>query len=129
MLYKPLANFNFFFIDDPKISIKFVKEGKGGETARIVAEVTPIDLFGWSLSWQKIDKQISERIDTSQDKYRGSTERQLVIQSLHKEDEGDYQAILTRISCGKYHICSNTASLQFFGGILLNPYDFLAHMI
>lgn len=96
-------------------------------TARFVAEVTPIDLFGWSLSWQKIDKQISERIDTSQDKYRGSTERQLVMQSLQKEDEGDYQAILTRISCGKYYIRSNTVSLGFIGGILLNLYDFSAH--
>lgn len=112
------------FIDNPTISIKVVKEGKRLETASFVAEVTPIDLFGWSISWQKIDKQISERIDTSHDKYRGSTEMQLVIHSLHKEDKGDYQAILTRISCGKYHIRSNTVSLENIEGILLTEFDF-----
>lgn len=50
---------------------------------------------------------------------------QLVIQSLHKEDEGDYQAILTRATCGKYYIRSNTVSLQNIGGIVLNQLDFL----
>lgn len=51
MLYKLLVNFNFFFIDDLKILIKFVKEGKGGEIVCFVVEVILIDFFGWLFLW------------------------------------------------------------------------------
>lgn len=82
----------------------------------MIAKVKPTDLSGWSLKWQRIKNLIAEEIDTNREKFRGSNDKQLVIHSMCEEDEGKYQAVLTRDTGGKYHLVSRTVFLQITKG-------------
>lgn len=82
----------------------------------MIAEVKPTDLSGWSLKWQRVKNLITEDIDTSGEKFRGSKDRQLVIHSMCKKDEGNYQAVLTRDIGGNYQIISKAFILKCMRG-------------
>lgn len=90
--------------------------GVRGECARLIADVTPTDLLGWSLKWQRVKNLNTEMIDTNREKFRGSNDRQLVIHSMCEEDMGNYQAVLSRDTGGKYQIISSTACLLITEG-------------
>lgn len=100
------------FLDEPKIVIVVVKAAISGECTRLIADVKPADLSGWSLKWLRIKNFITEEIDTNREKFRGSNDRQLVIHSMCEDDKGKYQAVLTSDSCGKYKIISGTVCLR-----------------
>lgn len=69
------------------------------------------------VSWEKkIDGPASKHIDINCGKYKGSTSRQLNIHSVCKEDEGEYQAVITINMDHK--IFSNIGVLQTQGGML-----------
>lgn len=105
-------------IDEPEISIIVANGGVRGECTRLIADVTPTDLFGWSLKWQRVKNLKTEKIDINREKFRGSNERQLVIHSMCEEDGGNYQAVLTRDTGGKYQIISSTVCLPITEGKL-----------
>lgn len=52
--------------------------------------------------------------------YSGSTKRKLVINSVCKEDEGEYQALLSFESKGPDYKSRNTIRLHVIGGMLVN---------
>lgn len=61
---------------------------------------------------------VTKDISSNDRKYKGSTNRQLVIRFLSKDDEGEYQAVLTN---GKnVNVISNAIYLLPVGGIILN---------
>lgn len=78
----------------------------------MITDVKPTDFSAWSLKWQRVKNLITEDIDTNQEKYRGSNDRELVIHSMCEKDEGDYQAVLMRDTGGKYQIISSTVCLR-----------------
>lgn len=81
-------------------------------------ELKQSELKNWSLTWRRIRGKTTEQIDTGSEKYIGSTNEQLTINSVCKEDEGHYQAVLSRSVNGKTHdILSNTTHLEALGGI------------
>lgn len=86
-----------------------------GDSARFDAEVKRAQLSEWSITWQKKTDDITRKINTSDRKYKGSSRSQLVIQSVCKDDEAEYQAILSNGS--KLNIISNIIYLQALGGI------------
>lgn len=86
--------------EEPHIVIKGEDEVVCGCTANFKAEVKKIDLSRWLIKWQKLNGLITEIINTSKEKYTGSTDTQLVIQSVCREDEGKYQAVILQESKG-----------------------------
>lgn len=50
------------------------------------------------------------------EKYSGSTKRKLVIKSVSKEDEGEYQAVLSLESNGPEYKSRNIIRLHAIGG-------------
>uniref|UniRef100_A0A8W8J3T1 DZIP3-like HEPN domain-containing protein n=1 Tax=Magallana gigas TaxID=29159 RepID=A0A8W8J3T1_MAGGI len=100
-------------IDEPDILIKGEDRVVCGDSARFDAEVKRAQLSEWSITWQKKTDDITIKINTSDKKYKGSSRRQLVIQSLCKDDEAEYQAILSNGS--KLNIISNIIYLQALG--------------
>lgn len=70
----------------------------------------------WTITWQKRKGIVIELIDTGMKKYWGSTKRTLVIKSVCKEDEGEYQAVLSFKSNGPDYKSKNTIRLYVFGG-------------
>lgn len=54
------------------------------------------------------------------EKYNGSTKKTLVINSVCKEDEGEYQAVLPFESNGPDYKSRNTIRLHVTGGELAN---------
>lgn len=69
-----------------------------------------------SVSWEKVDGSARKHIDIGCEKYKGSTGRQLNIHSVCKEDEGEYQAVISRNLDHK--IFSNIGFLKTLGGML-----------
>lgn len=110
-----LHDFVLIFTAGPDILITGEDRVVCGDSARFDAEVKRAQLSEWSITWQKKIDDISRKIDTSDKKYKGSTRRQLVIQSVCKDDEAEYQAILSNGS--KLNITSNSIYLQTLGGI------------
>lgn len=89
-----------------------------GDIARFEAVLKP-DSSCWSITWQKRTGKVIEIIDTSKTKYSGSTNRKLVIKSVFKEDEGEYQVLLSHKSNGNEYLkCGHTICLHVLGGIL-----------
>lgn len=87
-----------------------------GDIARFEAVLKPDSSF-WSITWQKRRGKVTETIDTSTEKYSGSTNRKLVIPSVRKEDDGEYQVLLSHESNGNGYLkCGNTICLHVFGG-------------
>lgn len=70
-----------------------------------------------SIKWQKRNGKDFEDINTRDEKYSGSTNKILVIQSVCKEDEGDYRAVLSLESNeNDYEQSRNTIRLTVLGG-------------
>lgn len=103
------------FTDEPTILIKGRDEIVCGDSARFDAEIKHTKLAEWSITWQKTTDDITRKINTTDKKYKGSTRRQLVIQSVCKDDEAGYQSVLSNGS--KLNIMSNIIYLQALGGI------------
>lgn len=99
------------------ISIEGPERVLCGTTAKFNAFMNPENLKGWSLKWQKIVGLTHLPINSSTDKYIGTTDEVLFIQSVCKEDEGGYQAILSRGSKAQRLVLSNVIFLQATGGI------------
>lgn len=101
------------------ISIEGPRKISCGNTAKFIAVTNPGNLEGWSVTWLKHMKCTQMRIISNTEKYYGSTEKNLVIQSVSKEDEGGYQAFLSKVSKANTHVSSNVIFLQAIGGISL----------
>lgn len=73
-----------------------------------------------SVDWKKLIKNESTPIDTSNKKFWGNTIKELFIESVCKEDEGEYQAVLSfekdRIGTT---IKSNVIFLRVVGGMIV----------
>lgn len=104
------------FTDEPDISIIGENEKKCGETALFEANVEMVKSSNWTITWYKHKGNVSECIDTSKEKYRGSTKRRLVIKSVCKEDEGKYQAVLSFELNGPDYRSKNTIPLYVLEG-------------
>lgn len=100
------------------ISIEGPERVLCGTTATFNAFMNPENLKGWSLTWQKIVGLTHLPINSSTDKYIGTTDEVLFIQSVCKGDEGGYRAILKRGSKAQRLVLSNVILLQATGGIL-----------
>lgn len=105
-----------FFSDEPDISIKGENEINCGETALFEADVAKVKSSSWTITWHKRRGDVIKCIDTSTEKYSGSTKRRLVIKSVCKEDEGEYQAVLSLESNGPDYKSRNTIRLFVSGG-------------
>lgn len=104
----------FFF---SAISIEKNVEATCGDTAHFKADIRLEESAFLFVSWEKkIDGPASKHIDINCGKYKGSTSRQLNIHSVCKEDEGEYQAVITINMDHK--IFSNIGVLQTQGGML-----------
>ncbi|XP_062568433.1 titin-like, partial [Saccostrea cucullata] len=89
-----------------------------GETAYLEADIeqTSTSTQNWPITWHKVRGNNLEQIDTSTGKYTDSTNRQLVIQRTSKEDQGDYQTIISGSSNGQHiKIPSNVLTLKVSG--------------
>lgn len=91
-----------------------------GGTAQFEADVKNVELSSWSVAWQKRRGDDIKWIDTSLEKHNGSTKRKLVINTLSKKDEGEYQAFLTLESDGPDYKSKNTIRLHVIGGKPIN---------
>lgn len=101
--------------EEPMISIEGPEKVLYGTTAKFNAFMNPKNLKGWSLKWQKLVGLTHVPINLSEDKYTGTTDEMLSIQSVCKEDEGGYQAILSK---AQFLVVSNIIFLRATGGIL-----------
>lgn len=70
----------------------------------------------WSITWQRRKGDTINCIDTTKKEYRGSTNRILVIKSVCKDDEGEYQVVLSRESNGPDYKSKNSIHLHVLGG-------------
>lgn len=86
-----------------------------GNTARFLAEITLEKEVYLPVSWDRVEKLVRTQIDIEDEKYRGSDSRQLIIHNVCKEDEGRYQAVISRNHDVK--IFSNELYLHPTGGI------------
>lgn len=109
-----------FVLDEPDIFIKGENEIICGGTAQIEAEVRNVESSFWSITWQKRRGNVINCIDTNMEKYSGSTKKKLVINSVCKEDEGEYQAVLSLESNGPEYKSRNIIRLHAIGGKLVN---------
>lgn len=91
-----------------------------GDTAHFEADVKKAESSCWSITWHRRRGDDIKCIDTSVEKYRCSTKRKLVINSVCKEDEGEYQALLSFESKGIDYKSRNAIRLNVIGGILVN---------
>ncbi|XP_062566132.1 uncharacterized protein LOC134228497 [Saccostrea cucullata] len=72
----------------------------------------------WPITWEKIQGNITEQLDTNRQKYRGSSSRCLVIADVSKEDEGEYRAVISRENNGTHiKVPSNCKRLTVIGEI------------
>lgn len=99
-------------IEEPMISIEGPEKVLYGTTAKCNAFMNPKNLKGWSLKWQKLVGLTHVPINLSEDKYTGTTDEMLSIQSVCKEDEGGYQAILSK---AQFLVLSNIIFLRATG--------------
>lgn len=104
--------------DEPDIWIKDPEKVVCGSTARFEAVVQGKQVS--SVTWQKLYRDKSKQIEKGNQKFWGRTNEELVIESVCKEDEGTYQAVLSieedRI---RKTIQSNVIFLQVVGGMML----------
>lgn len=101
--------------DEPYIIIKGENEIICGGTARFEADVKNVESSCWSITWHKHRRDVIKCIETTMQKYSGSTKKTLVIQSVCKEDEGEYQAVLSLESNGPDYKSRNTIRLHVIG--------------
>lgn len=67
-----------------------------GEKTCFKAEITLGQDVYLPVNWEKLDKSFRKELDISSDKYKGSNSRELFIHCVCKEDEGRYQAVISR---------------------------------
>lgn len=91
-----------------------------GDTARFEADVKSAELSHWSIIWQRRKGDTIACIDTNKKEYRGSTNRILVIQSVCKDDEGEYEVVLSQESIGPIYKSKNSIRLHVLGGNKIN---------
>lgn len=73
-----------------------------------------------SVDWQTLSKNKSTQIDKSNKKFWGITNNELIIESVCKEDEGQYRAVLTiEEDRTRKTIQSNVIFLHVVGGMIL----------
>lgn len=108
----------WFISETPDIIIHGENEIICGGTAQFEADVKKVESYCWSVAWQKQRGDVIERIDTRMERYSGSTKKKLVIKTVCKEDEGEYQAVLSLESNGPYFTSRNTIRLHVLGGKL-----------
>lgn len=101
--------------DEPTVSIRGENEIMWGDTAHFEADVKKADSSCWSITWHRRRGDDIKCIDTSVEKYSGSTKRKLVINDVCKEDEGEYQAFLSFESKGPDYKSRNTIRLHVIG--------------
>lgn len=108
----------FCVTDDPEVSLRGTNEVICGNTARFELEVKQAEPHDYKVTWQKVIhvKSITKKIETRDEKYIGSSDKQLIINFVCKEDKGDYQAVLSRESNGNNLIVSNEIHLHPIGG-------------
>lgn len=105
---------------EPRLTLKGENEVICGGTVRFKADVNNADSFHWQFSWEKVKKNGIDFIDLSKGNHSGSTDKMLVIQSICKEDEGEYRAVLSReINGNQYKVYSNIIYLRVLGGMLM----------
>lgn len=110
----------WFISDDPYIFINGNNEIICGDTAQFEADVKNVDSSCWSITWQKRKGCVIECIDTNLERYSGSTKLKLVIKFVCKEDEGEYQAVLSLETTGPEYKSKNAIRLHVLGGKLGN---------
>lgn len=108
----------WFISETPDIIIHGENEIICGGTAQFEADVKKVESSCWSVAWQKQRGNVIERINTRMERYSGSTKKKLVIKTVCKEDEGEYQAVLSLESKGSYFKSRNTIRLHVLGGKL-----------
>lgn len=101
--------------DKPDIIIKGEDEIIIGDTAKIEADVCNVESFSWSITWQRRKEDNIKCIDTTMQKYSGSTKKKLVINDVCKEDEGEYQALLSFRLDGPEYKSRNSIRLYAVG--------------
>ncbi|XP_056017067.1 neuronal cell adhesion molecule-like [Ostrea edulis] len=79
----------------PKIVLRGAQSVSCGENASFEVDFESSSA-SWSVTWQILRGNITEQIDITREKYRGSNYERLVIKKVCKEDEGEYQAVLSR---------------------------------
>lgn len=75
-----------------------------------------VEFSYWTIAWRKRIGDIIKCIDTRTTKYSGSSKKKLVINSVCKEDEGEYQAVLSFESNGPEFKSRNIIRLYAIGG-------------
>lgn len=104
------------FTDRPDIWIEGPEKVVCGSTAHFKATVKEKRVSCLSVTWQKTVKDESKQIDTRNKKFN----KDLFIESVCKEDEGEYQAVLTYEENGiRRTTQSNSISLQVEGGMVI----------
>lgn len=117
LLLQALVNLQTDEREEPEVVIEGKDEVICGELTQLEAVLKP-DSSCWSIKWQKRRGKNIQMIDKSEKKYSGSTNRKLVIQSVCKEDEGEYLVLVSHESNGKgYLICGSTFCLRVFGDL------------
>ncbi|XP_062618762.1 uncharacterized protein LOC134280370 [Saccostrea cucullata] len=101
----------------PRIAINGEDKVVCGKMVLLEAKVQhPSKSLTCTIIWQRVRHNGTERIVTSEEKYKDSTSRELVIQKVSKEDEGEYQAVIPWVMDGQTHnITSNTIFLRPLG--------------
>lgn len=102
------------FLDEPDILIKGAEKVVCGETAQFDAEVKRTETSTWSVTWQTKTGNTTTNIKSSDEKFKGSNDRRLIIHSVCKADEAEYQAVL--YNRNNNYIYSNTIYLHVSGG-------------
>lgn len=109
--------FHTLFLVEPDIRIKGEEQVICGDTVEFKAEVKQADSFFSPIKWQRRKGQFVEIIDTTLEKYSGSTDTRLIIPSVCKEDALVYQASLS--DGNNQTLYSNAINLHVLGGMLL----------
>lgn len=82
-------------IDGADIWLKDPEKVVCGSTAHFEAVVQGKQVSNWSVTWQKLYRDESRHIEKGNKKFWGITNEELFIESVCKEDEGKYQAVLS----------------------------------
>lgn len=107
------------FLDGQDIRIEGTEKVICGDKAYFQATVKENKGSNWSITWQKLSRNESQNIDTSNKKFRGKTNKELSIKSVCKEDEGEYQAcLLIEEDRTRKTIESNVIFLRVVGGMI-----------
>lgn len=103
----------------PDIWIEGSEKVVCGSTAHFRATVKEKKVSHLSVDWQTLCKNKSTQIDKSNKKFWGNT-NELIIESVCKEDEGEYCAVLTiEEDRTRKTIQSNVIFLHVVGGMIL----------